>query len=435
MTIATSGATPSPVGEHGLPTRIAMLSLHTSPLAQLGGRETGGMNVYVREVSAELGALGIAVDVFTRRSDTEAPRIEEFATGARLIQVDAGPPRRLEKEEMIGLTRQFAEGIATSCDVEELTYDLIHSHYWLSVEAGEILADRWGVPHVGMFHTLGDVKLRARASEDEPEERLEAERRLVHRLDRIVAATRHEQQLLRQIFRVPPERVSVIPLGVNLGRFAPGDRAAARAELGIGDDEHILLAIGRIQPLKGLDILIRSLAEVTDREGLSLWIIGGDDRAEAEIARLRALAEEFGVASLVRFVGPVDHEALPTYYHAADVVVMPSFYESFGLVAVEAMASGVPVVASRVGGLSSTVSDGRTGYLIPWRCPEPFAEKIEVLLRNDQLRTSLGSAAAERMQMYSWPEISRQLCELYAELLSGAYPIGAARAAATARGV
>ncbi len=425
----------SPIAEHRLPSRVAMLSLHTSPLAQLGGRDTGGMNVYVREVAAELGELGIAVDVFTRRSDPDTPRVEEFAPGARLIQIDAGPPRRIEKEEMIGLTRQFAEGVMTFCDVEELTYDLIHSHYWLSAEAGEPIADRWGVPHVAMFHTLGDVKLRARASEEEPEERLESERRIVHRLDRIVAATRHEQQLLRQIYRVPAERITVIPLGVNLDRFAPGDRATARETLGIGEEERILLAIGRIQPLKGLDILIRSLAEVTDRKDISLWIIGGDDRAEDEIARLRALAEEVGVASMVRFVGPVEHEALPDYYNAADIVVMPSFYESFGLVAVEAMASGVPVVASRVGGLSSTVSDGRTGYLIPWRCPEPFAEKIELLLRNEQLRSSLGSAAVDRMQMYSWPEISRQLCALYEDLTSGEHPVGAARAAAAARGV
>ena len=425
----------SPIAEHRLPSRVAMLSLHTSPLAQLGGRDTGGMNVYVREVAAELGELGIAVDVFTRRSDPDTPRVEEFAPGARLIQIDAGPPRRIEKEEMIGLPRQFAEGVMTFCDVEELTCDLIHSHYWLSAEAGEPIADRWGVPHVAMFHTLGDGKLRARASEEEPEERLESERRIVHRLDRIVAATRHEQQLLRQIYRVPAERITVIPLGVNLDRFAPGDRATARETLGIGEEERILLAIGRIQPLKGLDILIRSLAEVTDRKDISLWIIGGDDRAEDEIARLRALAEEVGVASMVRFVGPVEHEALPDYYNAADIVVMPSFYESFGLVAVEAMASGVPVVASRVGGLSSTVSDGRTGYLIPWRCPEPFAEKIELLLRNEQLRSSLGSAAVDRMQMYSWPEISRQLCALYEDLTSGEHPVGAARAAAAARGV
>ena len=425
----------SPVSERRLPTRIAMLSLHTSPLAQLGGRETGGMNVYVREVAGALGRLGIAVDVFTRRADQDAPRVEEFASLARLVQIDAGPPQRIEKEEMIGLPRQFAEGVAAFCDTEELTYDLIHSHYWLSAEAGEIIADRWGVPHIAMFHTLGDVKLRARASEDEPEERLQSERRLVHRLDRIVAATQHEQQLLRQIYRVAPERVCVIPLGVDLERFAPSDRAAARVELGIGENERILLAIGRIQPLKGLDILIRSLAEVTEPDGITLWIIGGDDRAEAEIGRLQALAEEVGVASMVRFVGPVAHEALPAYYNAADIVVMPSFYESFGLVAVEAMASGVPVVASRVGGLSSTVSDGRTGYLIPWRCPEPFAEKIELLLSNEQLRSSLGSAGNERMQVYSWPQISRQLCELYEDLISGDHPIGAARAAATAGGV
>lgn len=418
-----------------MPSRLAVISLHTSPLAQLGGRDTGGMNVYVREVAAELGALGIAVDVFTRRADADSPPVEEFAPGARLIQIDAGPPQRVEKEDMIGLTRQFADGVAAFAQREGLGYDLIHSHYWLSAEAGEHVAEQWGVPHVAMFHTLGDVKLRARASEAEPRERLEAERRLVHRVDRIIAATRHEQQLLRQIFRVAPERVTVIPLGVNLERFAPGDRATARAALGIAEGERILLAIGRIQPLKGLDILIRSLAEVTRRERLALWIIGGDDRATLEIDRLRALAQEVGVSSMVRFVGPVDHEALPAYYHAADIVVMPSFYESFGLVAVEAMASGIPVVASRVGGLASTVADGRTGYLVPWRCPEPFAEKIDLLLLNEQLRSSLGAAGVERVQQYSWREISRQLCALYEELLDGAGSAGVARAAATVRGV
>ncbi|MEX2372929.1 MAG: glycosyltransferase, partial [Dehalococcoidia bacterium] len=396
--------------EGARPRRVAMLSMHTSPLAALGGRETGGMNVYVRQVASALAATGISVDVFTRRSEGALPEVEEFAPGARLVQVEAGPVARIEKEEMPGHTAAFAAGIEAFRQREGVTYDLIHSHYWLSVDAGDRLASAWRVPHAGMFHTLGDVKLRARASEHESDARLEAERRLVHRLDRIVAATEHERQLLRQIYRVNVQHVSVIPLGVDLDRFEPVDdatRAASRAATGIPAHERVILAIGRIEPLKGLDILIRSLALMSDRRDVAVYIIGGDERAAPEIARLTALAREQGVADAVHFLGARPHEDLPAYYHAADIVAMPSFYESFGLVAVEAMASGVPVVASRVGGLASTVVDGRTGYLIAWRCPEPFAEKIELLLANEELRRALGVSARERMaQSYAWTQVA-----------------------------
>ena len=266
----------------------------------------------------------------------------------------------------------------------------MHAHYWLSMVAGERLAAGWGVPHLAMFHTLGEVKLRARASEREPAERLEAERRLVHSVDRIVAATEHERQLLRQVFRVPRPRVAVIPLGVDLEQFRPRDKAAARAELGRPEGERLLLAVGRIEPLKGFDILIRALAEMTERERVSLLVVGGDERAAPEFARLRAVAQEVGVADRVQFPGAIPHPRLAVHYNAAELVVVPSFYESFGLVALEAMASGLPVVASRVGGLTSTVADGRSGYLVPWRCPEPFAEKIDLLLSNHALRMALG---------------------------------------------
>lgn len=399
-----------------------MLSLHTSPLALLGGRETGGMNVYVREVSRALAEAGILVDVFTRRASTAVPEVQWIAPGARLIHVEAGPAERIEKEEMIPLTSTFAEGVDAFRAREGLRYDLVHSHYWLSVEAGDVLAPAWDVPHLGMFHTLADVKLRARASESEPAERREAERRLVHRLDRIIAATEHERQLLRQLYRVPPQRVSVVPLGVDLEHFRPApdgaSRTAAREAAGFGAEERVILAVGRIEPLKGLDILIRALGEMSDRANVVLAIIGGDDRAEPEVGRLRAIAREVGVEEHVRFLGPRPHAELPNYYHAADVVALPSFYESFGLVAVEAMACGTPVVASRVGGLASTVQDGRTGYLVPWRCPEPFAEKIELLLRNEQLRQALGRAAADRMRSYSWDAVAEGVAAVYAELLA-----------------
>ncbi|MGE3856080.1 MAG: glycosyltransferase [Dehalococcoidia bacterium] len=400
--------------------RIAMLSLHTSPLAPLGGRETGGMNVYVREVACQLAALGIEVDVFTRRSSADEAEVRSMhpgdgsgadgAASARLVQVAAGPAERIEKEEMVALTQTFADGVEAFRAREGVTYDVIYSHYWLSAEAGALLSQRWDVPHTAMFHTLAEVKLRARASESEAPERIEAERRLVQGLDRVVAATEHERRLLMQIYRVPASRVAVVPLGVDLQQFQPRPQAEARAALGIDPDERMVLAIGRIEPLKGFDILIRAIAQLSDRRRVVLSVIGGDDRAERELAGLRALAADLGVAEHVRLVGARPHEVLPAYYNAADVVAVPSFYESFGLVAVEAMASGVPVVASRVGGLSSTVADGRTGYLIPWRCPEPFAEKIELLLRNDELRRALGRAAAERMRAYSWTEVARSVC-------------------------
>ena len=404
--------------------RIALLSLHTSPLAPLGGRETGGMNVYVREVALQLAALGIAVDVFTRRTSTTEAEVRAIslethgAPGARLVQVTAGPKARIEKEEMLPFTSAFADGVEAFRAREGVTYDVIYSHYWLAAEAGALLAEQWDVPHAAMFHTLAEVKLRARASESEPRERIEAEQRLVRGLDCIVAATEHERRLLMQIYRVPASRVAVVPLGVDLDQFQPRSQAEARAALGIDADERMVLAIGRIEPLKGFDILIRAIAQLSDRRGAVLSIIGGDERASREIAALRAVAEEVGVADAVRFLGPRPHEALPAYYNAADVVAVPSFYESFGLVAVEAMASGVPVVASRVGGLASTVADGRTGYLIPWRCPEPFAEKIELLLRNQELARALGRAAAERMRSYSWAEVARAVSSVLGGLIS-----------------
>lgn len=403
------------------PLRIAMLSMHTSPLAALGGRETGGMNVYVREVATALGAMGIVVDVFTRRIDPSLPEVQQMSDGAeraRLIQVDAGPVALIEKEAMATLTAAFAAGVDAFRAREGVAYDLIHSHYWLSVDAGDRLAAQWRVPHAAMFHTLGEVKLRARASEHETPERIAAERRLVHRLDRIVAGTEHERQLLRQIYRVPPQQVAVIPLGVDLDQFHPTPQSEARAKLGLPQDERIILTVGRLEPLKGFDILIRSLASMSSRDRVAIYIIGGDDRTEPERDRLDAIAREVGVSDAVHFLGARPHEQLPDYYAAADVVAVPSFYESFGLVAVEAMASGTPVVASRVGGLASTVVDGRTGHLISWRCPEPFAEKIELLLANEELRRAMGVSARQRMESYAWTAVATRVAALYADLIA-----------------
>ncbi len=412
-------AAPTPVR------RVAMISMHTSPLAPLGGRETGGMNVYVRAVSAALASTGLRVDVFTRRTDPIAPEVGAVTDAVRLVQVSAGPAERVEKEEMDGFAHEFASGVLAFAADQGVAYDVVHSHYWLSAVAGRTLARAWEVPHVAMFHTLAEVKLTVGYSEYEPDARIDAERALVHDVDRVVVATDHEMRLLDELYGVPARRVAIIPPGVDRERFRPRNRASARTELGLDADSRILLAAGRIEAPKGLDVLIEALGEMTEREGVQLLVIGGDDRSRAEVARLRRVAERAGVGDLVRFVGSITHEQIGTYYNAADVVVMPSRYESFGLVAAEAMASGVPVVASRVGGLVSTVADGLTGYLIPWRSPDLFARQLDRLLGDDALRERMGERAAEAMRVYDWSSVATQLIDLYAHLVRDAVALPA----------
>ena len=396
--------------------RVAVISAHTSPLAALGGRETGGMNVYVRELSRELGARGYEVDVFTRRTSPTEPDVQPFGPNARVINVDAGPADTIDKLRIADHLDEFERNVLAFSAREGLAYDLVHSHYWMSGKVALRLAERWRVPHVAMFHTLAEVKMRARVSEHEPASRIAAELAIAAAADRIVVASRHELHLLTTLYAADESRISVVPCGVDLERFYPMDKEQARRALELRDGDRIILFVGRIEPLKGIDILISAAAQLHEDENFRVLIVGGDGRAEAELATLRALAERLDIDHHISFVGAVPHEDLPTYYNAADVCVVPSYYESFGLVAVEAMACGVPVVASRVGGLTSTISDGETGYLIPWRCPEPFAERLELLLDNDELRRSFGRAGREAVERYRWANVADAVAALYEEL-------------------
>ncbi|WP_322795200.1 glycosyltransferase [Tepidiforma sp.] len=390
--------------------RIAMVSAHTSPLAPLGGRETGGMNVYVLELSRELARLGYTVDIFTRL-DGDLPATEPVAPGLRLVRLPAGPPRPIEKEAIIAHLPGFARALRDFAHTEG-PYEIVHSHYWQSGWAGQQLARALRAPHIVMFHTLGEVKNRARFGEDEPRLRIRHERAIARRATAIVAASSHERQLLERYYGADPARVHVIPCGIDLDLFQPRPREAARAELGLPADRPILLWVGRLEKLKGLEILLDTVAGLERRDAL-LLIVGGDDRAATLRRELEARAASLGIAERVRFTGAVDHQRLPAFYAAADVCVVPSFYESFGLVAVEAMACGTPVVASRVGGLASTVIDGVTGYLIPWRCPEPFAEKLDVLLANPELRANFGRAARAAVERFRWSTIGLRIADLY----------------------
>jgi D-inositol-3-phosphate glycosyltransferase len=397
--------------------RIAVISAHTSPLAALGGRETGGMNVYVRELSRELGARGYAIDVFTRRASPDAPEVQPIGPNARVVHIAAGPLAPIEKEAIPAHLDEFERNVLSFIEAEGAAYDMVHSHYWMSGGVATRLAARWRVPHVAMFHTLGEVKNRARASEHEPASRIDAERAIARAADRIVVASQHERHLLTSLYGARDESIAVVPCGVDLDLFSPMPKALARRRLGLRDAERIILFVGRIEPLKGIDVLISAAAQLHEDENFAVLIVGGDARAESQIAELRGLASRLGVDHHISFVGAVAHDKLPLYYNAADVCVVPSYYESFGLVAVESMACGTPVVASRVGGLTSTISDGETGYLIPWRCPEPFAERLELLLDNDELRASFGRAGREAVERFRWANVADAVAALYDSLL------------------
>ena len=398
--------------------RLAFISTHTSPLARPGTTKAGGMNVYIAELTAQLGGSECEVDIFTRRDAPDLPPCTELTPNVRVVHIDAGPAAPLDPVSIEPWLPQFQGGVAAFAEKRAREYSLIHSHYWLSGLVGLGLAERWHVPHVAMFHTLGEVKNRARRAEQEPPARIAAERRIVAAADRLICATPHESDFLVQLYGAQRDCVAVVPAGVDLTRFRPGDQATARSHLGL-DDGPIVLFVGRLEPLKGVDILLRAVAATELDRPITLIVAGGDrESAPAAVADLDVLAHELGIGDRVGFVGSIPRDELPDYYQAADICVVPSYYESFGLVAIEALASGTPVIATRVGGLLYTVRDGQTGYLIPWRCPEPFAERMEALLENDDLRRHFAAAAPDSVQRFSWDHIAAQIGEVYQDVVN-----------------
>jgi D-inositol-3-phosphate glycosyltransferase len=405
--------------------RVAVLSTHTCPLAPLGGWETGGMNVYVRELGRALAARGVTVDIFTRRQSTDVPDVVEYSPGARVIHIDAGPHRHVDKYDVLDYLPDFACGVQRFRALMGVSYDLIHSHYWLSGRLGLLFADHWGVPLVSTFHTLAQLKNRVAESAAEREQtvRYEIERRTMAGSDRVVALTAIDrQQMLRHYETHSP--IDVIPGGVDLDRFSPMPRGQARATLGLAPNQNILLFVGRIQRLKGLEVLVRAFAKLGDLDARLLVVGGqpGTSPESREIARLHHLVAKLGIADRTGFVGAVAHEQLPLYYSAADVTVMPSSYESFGLVAVESLACGTPVVATRVGGLTSIVHDGETGLLVPWRDAQMFAESLRRVLEDTDLRRRLAANARESVLGYGWDRVADEHLALYEDVRAASRP-------------
>jgi D-inositol-3-phosphate glycosyltransferase len=411
--------------------RVAMLSYHTCPLATLGGKDTGGMNVYVREITRQLGALGVSVDVFTRSQDEHVPHVlHELGYGNRVVHIPAGPETPLPKRELATYLPEFVARVQEFTTNKGLHYDLIHSHYWMSGVAALDLKAAWNVPIVQMFHTLGLMKNRVAQSpaEMEGEYRIEGERRVLQGVDCIVAPTQAEVAQLQWLYQTDTRRVVVIPPGVDLCRFYPIPTDEAKEFIGITCGDHMLLFVGRIEPLKGLDVLLDALAILRgngtfERYSLCLAVIGGDpdvdpEAMSVEMTRVQALCREHGLLDMVTFLGKRDQDTLPYYYSAAEAVVMPSHYESFGMVALEAMACGTPVVASQVGGLAFLVQDGVNGFTVPSGDPRALADRLAVLISDADLRHQIGEQAAAIAQGYGWDQIAARLLEVYRDLLS-----------------
>jgi D-inositol-3-phosphate glycosyltransferase len=407
---------------------IAMLSYHTCPLATLGGKDTGGMNVYVRDLTKELGRLGVHVDVFTRSQDEHVPHVlHDLGFGNRVVHIPAGPEIPISKNELAEYVPQFVDGIRQFANEKGIKYDLIHSHYWMSGLAAEVLSDTWGnLPIMQMFHTLGEMKNRVARNDEEREGkyRLDGERKVIDRVDRIIAATPAEQAQLEWLYKVDPRKVKVIPPGVDTSHFYPIPADEARQFIGLALDDHMILFVGRIEPLKGVATLIQAvscLALKNLKEPVHLAVIGGDPEAvntemSDEMVRLQKLCDELTVGKMVVFLGKRGQDTLPYYYSAAEVVVMPSHYESFGMVALEAMACGTPVIASQVGGLAFLVQDGVTGFTIPAEDHNALCEKLTVLLGEDSLRQQMGKNSVEYAQKYDWGIIARQIIDVYSEM-------------------
>ena len=382
--------------------RVAVLCMHTSPLHQPGSGDGGGLNVYVRELTAALAHLGVDCDIYTRRTDASQPDRLEVELGVNVHHVDAGAPS-LDKEDLPAVAAAFADRVGEQ--LARRPVDAIHAHYWLSGMAGHRLKHCLDIPLAVTFHTLGRVK--TSSGDAEPRHRGDAEQRVIDCADAVFTSGDAEANQLRSLYQVAPERVHVLTPGVDRAMFAPGQRHAARAAIGLPPGP-VLLFVGRLQPLKGAELAVETLAATRAGSAAGadaqLVIVGGPSgpQGEATLARLRDLADDLAVAEAVRFADPLPHHLLSTYYRAADVCLVPSRSESFGLVALEAAACGTPVVASDVGGLRDNVVEGRTGFLVAGRSSDAFARRVIDILADPLLALRLGDAGSRRAERHSW---------------------------------
>ena len=396
--------------------RAAFITLHACPLAAPGRGKSGGMNVYVRQLASALGELGMKIDIFTREHSDVANRVETIGSNVRVIHINVGEPDA-HLDELYDLLPDFFEQLNKFREEEGLEYDVVHSHYWLSSWVGRELSQELAIPHVVTFHTLSLIKMQSRAGEEEQSERSVIETKVIATADRIIAFSPHERDAMARLYAADANKITLVPCGVDLEVFRPLNQKAVRSSLGL-NGEKILLYVGRVEPIKGLDLLVETAAQMDSEDGVRMIVVGADVNGDREMDRVRQLAREKDLEDKIDFVGQVDHDDLPLYYNAADVCVVPSYYESFGLVALESMACGTPVVATRVGGLSTIIHHGRTGYLKSWRCPEAFANSVEMIISSNGLQQSMGEAARKRAEGMGWDNAAALISVEYSALTS-----------------
>lgn len=409
-----------------MPRRVAVLSVHTSPLEQPGTRDAGGMNVYIRETAIEMARRGVDVEVFTRATSSEQPPVVELAPGVLVRHIPAGPFEPLERHELPAQLCAFTSGVlGTEAFHEPGYYDLIHSHYWLSGQVGWLARERWGVPLVHTAHTLAKVKNAALAEGDAPEPRMRVigEQQVANEADRLVVNTDVEGQQLVKLYDADPDSVHTVSPGVDLQRFQPGSQNAAREALGLPPGALVLAFAGRLQPLKAPDVLLYAAARLVQRnpslrERLVVLVAGGPSGSGLDQpSGLQELAASLGIGELVRFLPPQGGQDLVNVYRAADVVTVPSHNESFGMVALEAQACGTPVVAAEVGGLPVAVRDGESGALVSSHRAEDWARVLESIVLLPHVTARLARGALRHARRFSWERMTNTLLNAYTEAI------------------
>ena len=416
------------------PRRVAVVSLHTSPLDQPGTGDAGGLNVYVLETSRRLAAAGVDVEIFTRAKTSSLAHTVEIEPGVRVSHLRAGPLEELPKEDLPAQMCAFSAGLLRAeAGRPAGWFDLIHSHYWLSGQVGWLASERWDVPLVHSMHTMAKVKNLELANGDraEPQVRVIGEEQVVENASRLIANTGDEARQLIDLYSASAHAIDVVHPGVDLDVFSPGDQATARAALGLRPDAQVLLFVGRIQPLKAPDVLLRAVARMVEsdparRRDLVVAVCGGPSGSGLDHpSALADLASALGIADIVRFEPPNDRARLAQWYRAADATVVPSYSESFGLVAIESQACGTPVVAASVGGLRTAVADGRSGLLVPGHDPDEWARALERMTTRE--RDHLSAGARGHAEGFSWDATAQGLIDSYAHAIGehAALPVAA----------
>jgi D-inositol-3-phosphate glycosyltransferase len=394
---------------------IAMISIHSCPLAVLGGRDTGGMNVYVRELARELAKRGHAVDIYTKAHQPEHGPAINLGQNVRIIHLDTGVDEDMPKIAIYDYIQRLASVAEDFRKFNQLQYDLIHSHYWLSGLIGKELQKLWHVPHTVMFHTLGAIKNSLGIGESEPELRIESEKEVISSCDRVIASTPGEKQDLVKLYGASYDKISVIPCGVNPDLFQPIDREQARKELGL-DHQKVILFVGRMDPLKGLEQLLTAMTYMDGDRPPMLMIVGGDSQSRSQVQSLHDLTKELDLEKRVRFVGPVAQSRLPLYYSASDVCAIPSHYESFGMVALESLACGTPIVATDVGGLKNIIRNIEAGRILRDNSPHSLASEITELFRGTENEGRI-QICRDAIAGLSWTNIADKILGVYYRLL------------------